>query len=1412
MQHEPGDAESSASRLPLPLAQLYRRACNAKDVRERHNAAYYLWEASVKLLGSVAVVSYVERSDADKAVTERLRNLARPALGHWWEFIRLLTPRLGDAGFRPIAEFLFGKTRSDLPGAAGLDAALRAVLEGETAARSTVEPARLFDRLVTYRNREIGHGAAGQRPSSHYDRMGRSLLLGVGELLSRIDPLAGHRLVYIPEVRRRSDGSWIVEQADLSREMYQRVESLVLPADAADRLPRPERLYLRPGDAPSGPMRSLHPLVIYDAEADEVLFLNSRRGKAKAEYLDYSSGRVLEQAELAGEQRELMRQILNMPAEEVTLDAWAARLAAEEIASADPGAAEAPQHEPRRLGEFELISELGRGAMGVVYRAEQPSLQRQVAVKRMFRTGDPKAEARFAREIRALGQVDHPHLVKIHASGSDGEHWFYAMERIDGTTLAAVCERLQASGSTANGLELPTWHDAISTACVEARRKEQPLREDAARNEAGPAPVPKAVPQPIPHPMPHTSRSYERHAVELVRQVAEAAHALHLKGIIHRDIKPGNIMVTADGDMAVLMDLGLAQVADEVEGRLTRTRQFVGTLRYASPEQVQAVRRLDARSDVYSLGATLWELLTLKPLFGATDATPTPKLMEQIGLDEPSRVRAHNRSVSRDLEKIVEKCLQKKAMHRYATARELSDDLGRFLNGEPVRARQVTSLERGVKWARRRPALASLIAALILATAGLVAMLDLSRRQSDQSRRQAEDHARAETTAKDEAVALKNAATKALLKSDWQLYASNIALAQGAWKEDDVRLMHHYLGVDACRPDFRGWEHDFLVALANKNQKTLHGHLRPITSVAFSSDGKRIASASEDGTVMIWEGTTGRVSAVLKGHTGAVTSVAFRDDGKRLVSGSADKTAKIWDTETGQELRSFEGHEAEVLSVAFRRDGTQIASGSYDQTAKVWNANSGALLFTFRKHEAGIGSIQFRGDGKQVVSASDDTIRVWDATAGDESLCFKAHAAAITAAACSPDGKRIVSAARDGSVRVWNATDGRQTTSLEGHLGPVTSVAFRDDGKQVVSGSEDNTVKVWDSTSGKALTTLKGHTDVVSAVAFRGDGKQIASGSADKTLKIWDAALGQEPLALKGHARGVTCVMFSKDGAKIVSGSLDRTLKVWDAKTGEESQALRDHTGPVTSLAWSVDGTRIVSGSGDGTLKIWGPSFDQVPRTLTGHTRGVVSVACSGDGKRIVSGSGDGSARIWDALTGQELLAFKGHGGKAVTSVAFNNCNMQVASGGYDNTVRVWDAKTGEESLSLEGHTNNVTCVAFRRDGEQILSGSFDKTARVWDATSGRELLSLKGHTDWVTSVAFRGDNKQIVTGSFDKTVRIWDAATGAETITLKGHTGPVNCVAFSDDHRRIVSSSADGTVKIWDATTNQELPFAGTR
>ena len=470
-------AASSRTVISAPL--------NGKNAFERHNAAFYLWEAALKLLSCVAIVQYAAQASQDTAVSEKLQNLARPSTGHWWDFLRTLTPLLAatDSEFEAVRDLLLGPARArSCPARPAWTLRYAVFSTGKGTPCATVKPQELFDRLVRYRNRVFGHGAAGLHDQAFYDEMSRSLLAGLGEIFGRLDVLAGCKLIYISDVRRQASGDWLVERFDLTGETPRRLESLEMPEQTASQLPRPQEVCLELKDRRR---IALRPLLFFDFDASSFYFLNSRRQKRNAEYLCYSTGKEIERDELRNERRKFLTDILGVSVDEATMSAWAAQSRED---STEPAAEQADAGES--IGEFQLLSEIDRGGMGVVYRAWQPSLERQVALKCTRWYGDAKTEGRFHREIRALGRVEHPNVVKVFASGSYGDRWFYAMELVEGADLAKVSQRLAESPASEIGLS--EWQAAISTACEAAKQHEKPIStSDAfhAPRVAPPAPV-----------------------------------------------------------------------------------------------------------------------------------------------------------------------------------------------------------------------------------------------------------------------------------------------------------------------------------------------------------------------------------------------------------------------------------------------------------------------------------------------------------------------------------------------------------------------------------------------------------------------------------------------------------------------------------------------------------------------------------------------------------------------------------------------------------------------------------------------------------------------------------------------------------------------------------------------------------
>jgi WD40 repeat protein len=358
--------------------------------------------------------------------------------------------------------------------------------------------------------------------------------------------------------------------------------------------------------------------------------------------------------------------------------------------------------------------------------------------------------------------------------------------------------------------------------------------------------------------------------------------------------------------------------------------------------------------------------------------------------------------------------------------------------------------------------------------------------------------------------------------------------------------------------------------------------------VAFSPDGTRILTGSDDQTARVWNARTGTPQLELKGHTGVVRGVAFSPDGTRIVTGSDDQTARVWDAQSGEPLLNLTGALGSVQSVAFSPDGTRLATNTGDQTAKVWDAQTGMPLLVLKGHAAPVHSMAFSPDGTRIVTGSSDTTaRVWDARTGTPLLDLKGHTSTVQSVAFSPDGTRIVTGSLDQTAKVWDAQTGTPKLELKGHTSTVFSVAFSPDGARILTGGYDQTAKVWDARTGSPQLELKGHRGAVTSVAFSPDGTRIATGSLDQTAKVWDAQSGTPKLELKGHTIAVQCVAFSPDGTRILTGSSDTTAKVWDARTGTPLLELKGHTSEVSSVAFSPDGTRIVTGGYDQEAKVW---------------------------------------------------------------------------------------------------------------------------------------------------------------------------------------------------------------------------------
>ena len=606
--------------------------------------------------------------------------------------------------------------------------------------------------------------------------------------------------------------------------------------------------------------------------------------------------------------------------------------------------------------------------------------------------------------------------------------------------------------------------------------------------------------------------------------------------------------------------------------------------------------------------------------------------------------------------------------------------------------------------------------------------------------------------------------------------------------------------------------------LASRARLTIKGHDAEIWRLAFSPDGTKLASASQDGTAKVWDAATGDELLSLRGHTlGGVNSVTFSPDGKRLATAGDDNTVRVWDAATGQELLRLSGHTDPVLDVMFSPDGKHVASASVDQTAMIWHAETGRKLFTLRRHTDVVRHIFFSPDGTRLSTASfDRAVKVWDATTGGELLTIPGLAMAF-----SPDGTRLAATEDGSTVIISDIVTSQELFTLRGHTNSRTSAAFSQDGKLIVTTSLDKKAIVWDALTSAELFRLSGHAEAIESAAFSPDATRLATGGIDGIVKVWDLTPSREVLTLFHPVGNTSWFALSPDGEHLVmTGESGALPEVWqipqktDSLLAENDVArklltLVGHTDNVRGLAFSQDGSRIATGSFDGTAKVWDAVTSRELFTIPGHPGEVLYASFSPDGRRLATSSEDHTAKVWDAITGVELFTLTGHTA-GVVIVTFSPDGTRIATGADDGSVKMWDTATGSELFTLN-HPGTVYGAAFSPDGKRLATASNAEIVKVWDALSGKELFSFTGHTSAIVSISFSPDATRLATASRDGTAKIWDATSGQELLTLYGSGVGICCVAFSPDGAYLFTGGDDG-VRVYTLRIEDLIALAQSR
>ena len=1014
------------------------------------------------------------------------------------------------------------------------------------------------------------------------------------------------------------------------------------------------------------------------------------------------------------------------------------------------------------VGPYQILRELGRGGMGVVWLAERADDQyHQKAAIKLLWPGLNNAEVirRFRRERQILANLHHPNIAQLYDGGTteDGRPYF-VMEYVAGVPITEHCNA---------------------------------------------------------HRLPISER------LRLFQQVCAAVQYAHQNLVIHRDLKPGNILVT-QSDEVKLLDFGIARVLDPERHGMTAgptTHALMMTPEYASPEQMRG-EPITTASDVYSLGLVLYELLTGQSPYHFKDRS-LPELMRVVceqevaapsvavrraSGTEPGAVATGSQSfggihpvatapgsdpklaaqLRGDLDQIALAALQKDIRLRYRSVEQFAEDIRRHLAGEVISARTASWFYQAEKFVRRNKAGVALAALLLLTLLGGIIA---TAWQANAAKEQARINRRL-------------------------AYAGQMHLAMQAWDLANTWQLRDLVEQSAPQPgeeDLRGFEWYYLWRLAHRNGERFSlPHSKEVWATDYSPDGQRIASGCDDGKLRVWDAATGHLLAEYGGHAAYIWDVAFSPDGRQIATAGGDGTARLWDAATGGALAVFKGHtHRRVNSVAFSPDGKKLTTGSRDGTARIWEVATGRELLTIQINAGWVNAAAFSPDGRRLATGHDG-LRLSDIATGREISVVGKSWGTIWSIAFSPDGKTLVAVGKSGVAHLSDVISGKELAAFKGHRDEIHSVAFSFDGKLIATASADRTIKLWDVTTGEAIATLKGPTGRFWSVAFPPDGKSPVSGDSATTVKVWVLS---EALAFTTRTRALdssyTAAVFSPDNQKLAIGR-GAELDVVESATGRVIAAFARHQCVAVSVIFSSDGKKLFTGCGDGTVNVREVDGGKDLLTFKGHTRVVESLALSPDGQTLATGSQDSTLKLWQAATGQELFTLKHP--SLVRAVAFSPNGKLLASGSQDSNARLWDVATGQELAVLRGHTKPILTLAFSPDGNTLATGSSDSTVKLWQAATGRELAVFKGPAGHVTRLSFSPDGKRLATGSSEGLVRLWDVTTRQEVIALKAGDGTVRSVAFSSDGQMLLSSSSDPVVRLWRAATPQEVETANKK
>ena len=1022
-----------------------------------------------------------------------------------------------------------------------------------------------------------------------------------------------------------------------------------------------------------------------------------------------------------------------------------------------------PPPGPHRVGRFELRRQLGKGGCGIVFLAYDPRLHREVALKipRPEMLLSPDARKRLIREALAAAEFDHPNLVPVYETGEIGPVCFIATAFCPGQTLADWLER-----------------------------------------QAFPVPV--------------------RQAARLVATLAEAVQHAHDRGVLHRDLKPNNVIlqvVNADpnanegpppgsvplrGEHFVprVVDFGLAKLAERGPSD-TATRQVLGTPKYMAPEQAQG-RRDDVgpQADVYALGVTLYEMVAGRaPYEGATDVEVLRQAIDGV-LTAP---RALRKDIPRDLEAICLKAMDRVPGRRYRTAIDLADDLRRFLEGLPTLARPLGFVGRTGRWVRRNDQWFALgvVSAVALVFLAVGVWTTIQNRQyktaQDVNRQRQTEQMREERRAQ---------------------YARQVHAAFLSWRAGDAPQMAASLALARSLAELTGDDPEFaygyLSQLGRVERQSVACPAGAAVGLAVSADGRRVATGHQDGTLAVWDRDSGTLLGTAKAHPQEAAHVAFLANGAGLVTAGGEATARRWAVAPTGGLTPagvLPDLGSAVTCLVTSPDRRRVFVGSAGGRCLCWDAAAGSEVRAWDATAGGpVEAITTSPDGATLATAGrNESVRLWDAATGSAVGEVRAAGGTTVLAAVADPGHGWLLAAADrsdGTVRLFDRL-GREIRELPGAAGPVLALAASPDGTTLAAGGQDDSVCVWDVTTGSVRSLLRGHDKPVRGVRFGPDGKALFTASEDGLLKVWDLTADPEGQAVRGLPAAVGAVGFHPGGREFAVAYADGSVEVYPDRGGVARRFPADGRGPVALLRYRGSGPPVGVELAGRAVVCW--SFGDVRRPVfrADLPDGVVATAAAvtPDGERLAVGDTRGHVTVWDVATGETLAAFPtGHGAPVRRHLlTISDDGVRVCAPTSDHELGVWAVGGGNTPTQhVRGAGYGLWLVRFLPGMVRLVTAGRGGSIRVWSLNPVREDLLLLGHVGQVTEVAVSPDGRTLVSGSSTGEVKLWDLRTGQELVGLRRHAGPVTVAEFAPSGRLLLTGGTTpggrGELAFWDA------------